>query len=361
MARRMSNKDETIGERNQRTGAPVGTGSVLKDGYKPTPTPLAALLNPNFNRTSVAPPVNQDSGSTKPPPGGSGGPRGGGGPGGGTGGISSAESAARSQGKARSRAENTATQGILDALFNSIKGFESGRDTQLKNADDALGRTLEGILANYNLAMADYEASADANASDYDAKTSANVANRARERMSLLQQAASQGAGESDQLRAQVQAFLNSQANQLEIDTARGDTERSILSQIANSNSQAEAQRRSAWAQNQEARGQAMNDFYKNYNDTMTNAQRVAAQNQNVDSDYSEGFVANTRGMNLVDEASRYAGQTYREEKQTDDWYRNFAGRRTGEKQRGSSTSRAGATIIKAPKAAEGATLRGRS
>lgn len=364
----MAKKIETLGERNKRTNKPVGTGTVLAPNAKPTQVTNPAWLNPLFtggkSNVTLAPPSSSSSSSTNRSPRttgsrGSGNPGGGSG-GGGGGGISAAEVSARKQGKDRTRAENAATQGILDALFNSIRGFETGRDTQLKNADDALNRTLEGILANYTLAVADYEDSANANAADYDAKTAANIANRARERMSLLQQAASQGAGETDQLRAQVQAFLNANANQLELDTARTDTERSILSQIANANSTAESQRRSAWAQNQEARGAAMNDFYKNYSDTMTNAQRVAAQNSNIDSDYSEKFTADTRGMNLVDEASRYAGQTYREEKQSDDWYRNFSGRRNGEKRRTTSASRAGATTIDAPKSAEGATLRGR-
>ncbi|QYC53812.1 hypothetical protein SEA_EUGENEKRABS_42 [Microbacterium phage EugeneKrabs] len=313
-------------------------------------------------KTTLAPPPGTSTQTTNTPPGDTdGGSDGGGGPrGGGGGNISAAEASARKQGKDRTARENAATQGILDALFKSIAGYEAGRDTQLKNADDALARALDGILGNYNMAMGDYEESNAANASDYDAKTAANVANRARERMSLLQQAASQGAGETDQLRAQVQAFLNANANQLELDTARSDTERSILSQIANANSQAESQRRSAWNQNQEARGSAMNEFYKNYSDTMTNAQRVAAQNTNIDSDYSTGFQADTKGYNLVDEASRYAGQTYKEERKDDAWYKNFEGRRTGQRGRTASSSRAGATTISAPKAAEGATLRGR-
>ena len=359
MARRAANSDETFGQRNTRTGAPVGTGTVLRPGAKVTPVKNPVWNSFAGNKTTLAPPRTSREGGVNPPPGGGTGGDGGGGGGGGGGGISASEASARRAGKSQSAKENAATQNILDALFGSIKGFESGRDTQLKNADDALNRTLEGILANYSSAVTDYEDSADANAADYDSKTNANVANRARERMSLLQQAASQGAGETDQLRAQVQAFLNSNANQLELDTARTDTERSILSQIANANSQAESQRRSAWAQNQEARGSAMNEFYKNYSDTMTNAQRTAAQNTNVDGDFSEGFKADLKGYDLVKEASRYAGQTYREEKQTDDWYRQFKGRREGEKRQTASTARAASTTISAPRAAEGATLRG--
>lgn len=356
MVRRISKSDNDRSDRGGRTGrGGVNFGPPARNNNGPLRRTTNSVL---------APPSQTNSGSVNPAPGGGSGggnPGGGsGGGGGGGGGVSDAENAFRKAGKDRTRGENQATQGILDALLASINGFTTGRDTQLKNADDALNRTLEGILSNYALAVGDYEDSALANDSDFDAKTAANVANRARERMSLLQQTASQGAGETDQMRAQIQAFLNASANQLEVNTAAADTDRSILSQIANSNSQAEAQRRSAWNQFQEARGGAMNDFYKNYNDTMTNAQRVVAQNTNVDSDSSEGFVADTKGYNLTEEASRYAGNAYREEQAADDWVKNFPGRRTGEKRSRASSSRAGTTTISAPKAAEGSTLRGR-
>ncbi|QKY80400.1 hypothetical protein SEA_PABST_42 [Microbacterium phage Pabst] len=355
MVRRISSSSDEKSGRGGRTGGGRSFGPPAKNNNGPLRRTTNSVL---------APPSSTTSGSVNPAPGGGSGggnPGGGsGGGGGGGGGVSDAENAFRKAGKDRTRGENQATQSILDALLASINGFTTGRDTQLKNADDSLNRTLEGIISNYALATADYEDSALANNEDFDAKTNANVANRARERMSLLQQTASQGAGETDQLRAQIQAFLNASANQLEVNTANADTERSILSQIANSNSQAEAQRRSAWAQYQEARGGAMNDFYKNYADTMTNAQRTVAQNSNVDSDSSEGFVADTKGYNLTEEASRYAGQTYREEKASDDWVKNFPGRRVGQKGRAASASRAGTTTISAPKAAEGSTLRGR-
>ncbi|QNL30346.1 hypothetical protein SEA_MAZUN_44 [Microbacterium phage Mazun] len=284
---------------------------------------------------------------------------GGGGPGGGGGGgISAAEMSARSAGKAKSRVENENTQKIIDALLASLGGYEKGRDQQLANADNTLDQTLQGILNSLSLATQDYAESGSANEQDQAAKSAANVTNRARERVSLLQQAASQGAGETDQLRSQIQAFLNADANQQEVDRSFFDTERSINSQIAGANSQAETSRRSAWAQNQESKTSAWNEFWKNRGDVFTNIQRTAAQNSNVDSDYSEAFSARLGGYDPVKEAADAAGRTYEVQKQDDDWFRQ--GRQNLRNKKTASTSRAGATTIKAPKAAEGATLRGR-
>jgi hypothetical protein len=193
---------------------------------------------------------------------------------------------------------------------------------------------------------------------DEASKSAANVTNRARERASLLEQASSQGAGETDQLRAQLQAFNNADANQLEIVRSFYDTERSINSQIAGANTQAETNRRSSWNQNQEKIGTAWSEYYKNYTDTWTNAQRTAAQNSNIESDYSTGFNANFGGKNAVDEAARYAGTTYEEQQQTEDWYKNWGGRKNGKNTKLTSVNNAATTTIAAPKIAEGATLR---
>ena len=361
LARMSSNNDETIGARNRRLGLPQGTGSVLKPGYKPGPSRWDRY---NFNltgRTSAALPKDGGSGTvtnkqTSSYPDG-GGDNGGGG-GGGGGGISAAEATARRAGKEKSDRENKATQGIIDALLDSLKGYEEGRDQKIANANSVLNDSLEGILQSLRLAVGDYNKTADANEEDQAAKSAANVTNRARERTSLLQQAASQGAGETDQLRAQIQAFLNSDANQSEIDRSFFDTQRSINSQIEGANSQAETSRRSAWNANQEAIGNAWDEFWKNRGDIFTNVQRTAAGNTNIDSDYSNKFEANLNGYDPVKEAAAAAGKTYKRADKDDEWFKQ--GRQLGRNRRTTSSSQAGATTIRAPRAAEGATLRGR-
>ncbi|QNN98090.1 hypothetical protein SEA_FEDE_42 [Microbacterium phage Fede] len=348
--------DETIGQRNTRLGLPTGTGSVLRDGYTPPPSPWNVLFN--GNRTVTAPPKTNPgtlrNSQTSSSNDGGGGPGGGGG----GGGISAAESNARRAGKEKSDKENSATQAIIDALLGSLTGYEKGRDQKIANADRSLQTSLQGIMESLRLATQDYDDTSKSNEEDQAAKSAANVTNRARERTSLLQQAASQGAGETDHLRAQIQAFLNSDANQGEVDRSFFDTQRSILSQVAGANSQAETSRRSSWNQNQEAIGSAWDEFWKNRGDVFTNIQRTAAANTNVDSDYSNAFNARYGGYDPVKEAAAAAGQTYKTQSKDDDYFKE--GRIVGRDRKVTSGSRAGATQIKAPKAAEGATLRGR-
>lgn len=333
--------------------------SPLKPGVKPN----QVLLSPSVARlvggqaTQVAPPSGSSSGTITPREGSYGGGGGGAGYGGGEG-ISSSERAARDSGKAQSRKQNEATQAIINQLLGTLKGYETGRDQLVQNADSALNSSLEGILNSLRLATQDYDETGTANDQEQAAKTAANITNRARERTALLSQAASQGAGETDQLRAQIQAFLNSDANQQEIDRSFFDTQRSINSQIAGAASQAETSRRSAWAQNQEAKGSAWNEYWKNVGDIWTNIQRTGAQNTNVDSDYSEGFNANYGGNDPVARAAENAGRAYKTEEKDDEFFKQ--GRPLGRKSKTTSSERAGATTIKAPKAAEGATLRGR-
>ncbi|QJD51783.1 hypothetical protein SEA_ALOEVERA_44 [Microbacterium phage AloeVera] len=342
------NKDGTQSDRMRRPGGGETFGNLGKTKGAGT-----------FNRTVAAPPSTNPQGVLTPRDVTSGGTPGGGGPGGGVGGISAAEATARRSGKERSAKENAASQAIIDALLGSLVGYEKGRDQQLANADNVLNQSLEGILNSLRLATQDYEESGKANEMDQASKTAANVTNRARERVSLLQQAASQGAGETDQLRSQIQAFLNSDANQQETERSFFDTERSINAQIAGANSQAETSRRSAWNSNQEAKASAWAEFWKNRGDVFTNIQRTQAQNTNVDDDYTEGFSARLGGYDPVKEAADAAGRTYEVQKQDDEFFRR--GRADLRNKRSTSTTQAGATKITAPKAAEGATLRGRN
>jgi hypothetical protein len=274
--------------------------------------------------------------------------------------AAAAEAAAKKAGKDKTARENKATQDIIDALLGSLKGYASGRDQSVKNANEAFEQTLAGILANYNAAVGDYNETLTQNEMDQAGKSASNVTNRARERTSLLQQAASMGAGGTDQLRAMIMAFMNADQNQMEVDRAFYDTQRSVNSQIAGANSQAASQRMSADAQLGEALGTAWGEYWKNYTDTMTNVQRTGAQNSNIDSDYSTGFKADYGGYDPVKEAAKYAGKVYDHEEKSQDWGNTFEGKQHGRDVKTASSNRAGAVTINAPKQAEGATLRGR-
>jgi len=275
--------------------------------------------------------------------------------------AAAAEARAKAAGKAQTAKENLATQQIIDALLGSLAGYAKGRDTLVSNAQTTYDEVLAGILSNYGAAVDDYEKSADRNRQDESSKSAANVTNRARERTALLSQVLSQGAGETDAMRAILQAFANFDANQAGITGTFYDNERNINAQIAGANSQASTSRRSAFEQLQSARAQAHNEYYKNYTDVWTNIQRTAAQNTNIDSDYSTAFNANFQGKDPVKEAARYAGLAYKRETKDDEYFDNFEGRREGQDTRLASVNRAASTTISGPRRAEGATLRRRA
>lgn len=275
--------------------------------------------------------------------------------------AAAAEAAAKKAGKDQTARENANTQMIIDSLLGSLKGYASGRDTQIKNANTSLEAALAGILSNYTKTVADYQKTGEANEQDEASKSAANLTNRARERTSLLEMAASQGAGETDQLRAQIQAFNNADANQLEISRSFFDTERSINSQIAGANNQAETSRRSADNQAQEAITNAWSEFWKNESDVYTNVQRTAAQNSNIDSDYSTGFNPNFGGMSqqdLISKATANVGRVRETETRDEKFFSEWDGKQGARRRRLNSANQAAAVTIAAPKAAEGATLR---
>lgn len=269
-----------------------------------------------------------------------------------------AENAAKAAGKSQTAKQNEQTQKIIDALLGTLTGMTSGRDQLFRNAEAVLKNSLSGVQANYEQAVGDYLKTATSNEQDEASKSAANVSNRARERMSLLEQAASQGAGETDQLRAQLQAFNNFDANQLEVTRAFYDTQRQINGQIAGANSQAETSRRNAWNSLQDAKGAAYTDWAKNSMDIWTNVQRTAAGNTNIDSDYSTKFDAQFGGKDPVAEAAALAGKVYSREEKDDQWYGQWDRKSDGTKTKTTASERAAAVTINAPKAAEGALLR---
>ena len=282
----------------------------------------------------------------------------GGGGGGGGGGISAAESAARKVAKDQAAKENANTQAIINMLRGSLAGYAAGRDTQLANAESVFTQALAGIGKQYQLNSDDLGSQAARNESDEAAKTFSNRTNRSRERQALLEQAASQGAGETDQLRTIVQAFENADANQQEVTTAYNDSLGSIRSSLTGINASTENARRNAWGQREDARSQAMNDYYKNYMQTWTDIQRTAASNSNIDSDYSVGFNADFGGLDPVAEAARYAGTTRKFEAPDEEFTSMWDGKRDTIGKETTPTKLAAMTRLGPVKKAEGSDLR---
>jgi len=269
------------------------------------------------------------------------------------------EAAAKKAGKAQTAKENSNTQKIINTLIKSVQGYTAGRDQSLANATAIFTEGLKGVGSQYTQTVADLQFSQDQNEADETSKTYANRANRAREQQSITEQMLSQGAGETDQLRGMVQAFENADANQLDVTTAYYDTMNSVNSGLRQANMDTENARRNVWGQKEEARGQAYENFYNNYTQLWTDAQRTAASNSNINSAYSTAFNPTFGGKDPLKEATRYAGDIYKWKAPTAGWAEDWADKDT---QLGAQvttpTLAAAATKLGPIKRAEGASLR---
>ena len=269
------------------------------------------------------------------------------------------EAAAKKAGKSQTAKENSNTQKIINTLIGSIKGYTAGRDQSLANATAIFNEGIKGVSSQYTQTLGDLQFSQDQNEADETSKTYANRSNRAREQQSLMEQMLSQGAGETDQLRGMVQAFENADANQLDVTTAYYDTMNSVNSGLRQANMDTENARRNVWGQKEEARGQAYENFYNNYTQIWTDAQRTAASNSNINSAYSTAFNPTFGGKDPLKEATRYAGDIYTWKAPKTGWAENWADKDTliGA-QVTTPTMAAAATKLGPIKRAEGANLR---
>jgi len=270
--------------------------------------------------------------------------------------AAAAEAAAKKAAKDQSIRENEATKAIVDSLVKSLAGYEKGRDTQIANVRRTLDTALGGILSQYQGAAEDSEKFAARNAQDFDSKSNANILNRVRESTDLMQQVLSQGAGETDSLRALQQATRNFDANQQDVQASFRDTLRSINSNLASAARSAENARLNAWQSSQEGLASAWDAYWKNVADTWTNIQRTEASNTNIDSDYSVGYKPQYQ-QQAVNEIANVVGKTYQTEKPADGWAAAF-GRRPDFEGTPVASNRAAAATVGPLRRAEGATLR---
>jgi len=275
--------------------------------------------------------------------------------------AAAAEARAKQAARDKSAAENSATNAIVDALIAAQGGYAKGRDTMLGNAKSVFETALSGILKQYQAVVKDTGEFSTRNEQDYDSKEVSALTNFVRESNDALSQVLSLGAGETDALRALMQAVRSADANRLDNAGGYQDTLRSINSQLQSGATSAENARLNSWNSQEEARAQIWNDFNKNMLDNWTNVQRSEAANTNVESDYSVGF-SNRYGtddaVNALNKIAEYAGASYKVEKPKDDWAGTWDGKR-GEFENASNRSNRAAGLSLGPaQRAEGATLR---
>lgn len=147
-----------------------------------------------------------------------------------------------------------------DSLLAGITRDFSTKRTQIQTAFDSALTDFQGDLRDNEKTEAD--------------ASFANTANRARESGDAMTQALSQGAGESDILKSQLQALRNWSANQGDVARSFFDTRNSVNSGIAdlnsstkntllNTESQANADRRNTWESYFESMSNAFSEMAK--------------------------------------------------------------------------------------------------
>lgn len=160
-------------------------------------------------------------------------------------------------------------------------GFRAALNTRLANIQKDLTQQDQLLMEGYNDRVSSLEGASkdnDAAASD---QSQANLSNRARERTNALSQAMSQGAGESDALRAEQMSLRSWEANQGEISRGFHDTLRSIRSSLADLNVDTKTARANLYLQAGEDRETAWQNFYTQQGDTWTNLGNIYGQAAN--------------------------------------------------------------------------------
>ena len=174
------------------------------------------------------------------------------------------------------RAVNKGSKLVLDRLVN---GLTDVRDAGLKSIDQSLRTKMGQIKRTYDTSLKDFRQNQLDNESSEADSSFANLMNRARESGDLLAEAMSQGAGESDTLRAQMQAVRNWSANQAEVNRSYFDTRTSINAGITDLNNSTRTAKINEETSANSSRAQLWDDYYNQASDVYTQMANLDQQN----------------------------------------------------------------------------------
>ncbi len=174
------------------------------------------------------------------------------------------------------RAVNSGSKLVLNRLVN---GLMDVRDEGLKSIDWSLRTKMDQINRTYNTSLKDFRQNQLDNESSEADSSFVNLMNRARESGDLLAEAMSQGAGESDVLRAQMQAVRNWSANQGEVNRSYFDTRTSINAGITDLNNSTRTARINEETSANSSRAQLWDDYYNQASDVYTQMANLDQQN----------------------------------------------------------------------------------
>lgn len=226
--------------------------------------------------------------------------------------------------KKQDKKDAKATRKTVKALHKQVNPLKKSRKTALQNIRK---RELQGnkfIKDAFSKLNAQYQLGLDANRKSEHDTSFANRANRARERGDILQEAASQGAGESDNLRAQAMALRNWSANQQEVNRAFHDTQQSTNQEIQNLNQNTRQNLFNLYGQSNVERAKVWDDYYSAAGDVWTqifNAQNAQTANKQYKNQYknADGRAAKMIGSTWKDPGVPKAVQNWQGQKVTEE------------------------------------------
>ena len=159
----------------------------------------------------------------------------------------------------------------VDALEELLsKGFRSALDKRLANIDTAAKQGDEVLMAGYNARLNVLEQLGLDNEKAEGGASWANLSNRAREASDILTEIAAQGAGETDQLQAQLIAARNWAANQQEVNRSFYDSQSSNFNALTDLNADTRSARYNLANQSMSDREQAWATYQNQMSDAST-------------------------------------------------------------------------------------------
>lgn len=321
-------------------------------GAASTRTPATSSGGGQVNSAPyVAPAAQSGWGNT----GGWGGGGGGGGDGGAAARAAAAQAAANKAAKDQSIKQNAATRAGAEAKAKLFASFDKQLATKTGNADRIRASGDSTLLKGYGDALTGLRGTREDNEKSEADASYGNFVNALRERSDIMQEVASQGAGETDLLRANVNALRNWDANQQEVNRSFFDTQRANIRALDSLNTDTITGRKNLWDKMEDAREAAYSDYYNQRSDTFTEIYNIENANTNIDSDTSVAY--KKKYTNAAADAAKAAAGSYKKRAFGDD-LRDWTGKTVFD-ERTLNSNKAQVVNLGGPmKRPEGATLR---
>lgn len=179
---------------------------------------------------------------------------------------------------------NLARKATNDANLTALRDLVDGghakvRDNALAALDAALTAKLSQIKETFTTSFGDFQQNQRDNEESVNDASFANLVNRARERQDVVQQALSQGAGESDVLKSQLQALRNWASNQADVNRSYFDTRTSINAGITDLNNTTKTGMMNEEMSTNAARASRWDDFYESMGSAYSDMANLDQQN----------------------------------------------------------------------------------